>query len=118
MFGYTLSEMIPSPPESVTGVSVDPPESECHPLLHYPVRKKDVTQQNREPISYPLTQTFCSSYVHPHALVLSSFSSLPLIQSKAFSGKKSLEIEDISNRLRERVNVYVLEPHPPTHTHS
>lgn len=92
MFGYTLPEMIPSPPDSVRGVSVDPPESECQPLLHYLIRK-----QNRKPISRPSHRLSVAPGLIPTLWYFLHVLVFHIYRAKLFL-EKSFEIEDVSQK--------------------
>lgn len=97
MFGYTISEMIPSPPDDVRGANVDPPESECRSLLCYPIRKE---RYQIAELSAPLPAQSCrlsavlflsaSIVSSPHSYTFLMFLSSTYIQSKTFSGKTDL----------------------------
>lgn len=88
MFGYTISEMIPSSPDDVRGVHVDPlppppsPRAGCA-LLHYPIRKERCQRADWS-APFPAQSHRLSSVPFVSVPI---FSSPHLHKSKALSGK-------------------------------
>lgn len=118
MFGYTISEMIPSPPDDVRGANVDPPESECRSLLCYPIRKE---RYQIAELSAPFPAQSCRLSA---VLFLSASSLLPTLLYFPHVPLFHLHTEQnffwkdrssSSKRSRKWINAYVLEP-PHTNT--
>lgn len=116
MFGYTISEIIPSPSDDVRGVSVDLPTPQsltaALSLLCCPIRKErcQITE-----VSAPFPAQSCGLpsvsflsmawFLFLHSCAFLIFFSSAYAQSKVFSGRTY-----IPKRFRKYINVCVCKP--------